>query len=66
MCVGQALTFTRQFLLSASAGRRSGVPGVVVVIADRKSEDDIRRPATAIKDSGESRFLISNPQFTFH
>ncbi|KAB5583833.1 hypothetical protein PHYPO_G00100160 [Pangasianodon hypophthalmus] len=50
--IGQALTFTRQFLLSASAGRRPGVPGVVVIIADRKSEDDIRRPATALRDSG--------------
>ncbi|KAK3575600.1 hypothetical protein QTP86_031147, partial [Hemibagrus guttatus] len=50
--IGQALTFTRQYLLSASAGRRPGFPGVVVVIADRKSEDDIRRPAAALRDSG--------------
>ncbi|XP_060723226.1 collagen alpha-1(VII) chain [Tachysurus vachellii] len=50
--IGQAMTFTRQYLLSSSAGRRPGVPGVVVIITDRKSEDDVRRPATALRDSG--------------
>lgn len=59
VCLGQALTFTRQYLLSENAGRRPGIPGVVVVIADRKSEDDIRRPATALRDSGESNLSLT-------
>lgn len=42
--------------MSTSAGRRPGVPGVVVIIADRKSEDDTRRAAKALRDSGELFF----------
>ncbi|KAI5615015.1 collagen alpha-1(VII) chain isoform X4, partial [Silurus asotus] len=50
--IGQALSYTKQFVLRESAGRRSGFPGVVVIIADRKSEDDIRRLVTEIKGTG--------------
>ncbi|KAL0978337.1 hypothetical protein UPYG_G00169230 [Umbra pygmaea] len=50
--LGQALTFTRQFLLSSTAGRRPRVPGVVVIIADEKSSDNISVSSTAIKASG--------------
>uniref|UniRef100_A0A3P9A9C8 Collagen, type VII, alpha 1 n=1 Tax=Esox lucius TaxID=8010 RepID=A0A3P9A9C8_ESOLU len=50
--IGQALTFTRQFLLSSTAGRRPGVPGVVVIIADEKSSDNMTSSARAVKASG--------------
>ncbi|XP_014022476.2 collagen alpha-1(VII) chain isoform X2 [Salmo salar] len=50
--IGQAVTFTRQFLLSPTAGRRPRVPGVVVIIADKKSSDNITVPASAVKASG--------------
>nr|XP_046198264.1 collagen alpha-1(VII) chain-like [Oncorhynchus gorbuscha] len=50
--IGQAVTFTRQFLLSPTAGRRARVPGIVVIIADKKSSDNITVPASAIKASG--------------
>nr|XP_029519096.1 collagen alpha-1(VII) chain-like [Oncorhynchus nerka] len=50
--IGQAVTFTRQFLLSPTAGRRARVPGVVVIIADKKSSDNITVPASAVKASG--------------
>ncbi|XP_051562763.1 collagen alpha-1(VII) chain-like isoform X2 [Myxocyprinus asiaticus] len=50
--IGRAMTFARQFLLSASAGRRSGVPGVVVIIADEKSADDVSQPAAAVRADG--------------
>ncbi|KAI5109494.1 collagen alpha-1(VII) chain isoform X4 [Silurus meridionalis] len=50
--IGQALSYTKQFVLRESAGRRSGFPGVVVIIADRKSEDDIRRLVTELKGTG--------------
>lgn len=48
------MAFTRQFVLSESAGRRPQVPGVVVIIADEKSADDLSRPAAVVRASGES------------
>ncbi|KTF79638.1 hypothetical protein cypCar_00007789 [Cyprinus carpio] len=50
--IGQAMTYARQFLLSAPAGRRYSVPGVVVIIADRKSTDDLSQPAAAVRADG--------------
>ncbi|XP_042153143.1 collagen alpha-1(VII) chain isoform X5 [Oncorhynchus tshawytscha] len=50
--IGQAMTFTRQFLLSPTAGRRPRVPGAVVIIADEKSSDNITVPASVVKASG--------------
>ncbi|XP_073810467.1 collagen alpha-1(VII) chain isoform X1 [Danio rerio] len=50
--IGQAMTYARQFLLSAPAGRRSGVPGVVVIIADEKSTDNLSQPAAAVRADG--------------
>ena len=46
------MTFTRQFLLSPTAGRRPRVPGAVVIIADEKSSDNITVPASVVKASG--------------
>ncbi|RXN08048.1 collagen alpha-1(VII) chain [Labeo rohita] len=48
----QAMTYARQFLLSAPAGRRYDVPGVVVIIADEKSTDDLSQPAAAVRADG--------------
>uniref|UniRef100_A0A673LG20 Collagen, type VII, alpha 1 n=1 Tax=Sinocyclocheilus rhinocerous TaxID=307959 RepID=A0A673LG20_9TELE len=50
--IGQAMTYARQFLLSAPAGRRYSVPGVVVIIADEKSTDDLSQPAAAVRADG--------------
>ncbi|XP_029631262.1 collagen alpha-1(VII) chain isoform X6 [Salmo trutta] len=50
--IGQAMTFTRQFLLSPTAGRRPRVPGAVVIIADEKSSDNVTGPASVVKASG--------------
>uniref|UniRef100_A0A8B9KU78 Collagen, type VII, alpha 1 n=1 Tax=Astyanax mexicanus TaxID=7994 RepID=A0A8B9KU78_ASTMX len=50
--IGQAMTFTRDFVLSPSSGRRPQVPGVVVIIADEKSADDLSRPAAVVKAAG--------------
>ncbi|KAK2889366.1 hypothetical protein Q8A67_014741 [Cirrhinus molitorella] len=50
--IGQAMTYARQFLLSASAGRRYDVPGVVVIIADEKSTDDLSQPAATVRADG--------------
>lgn len=47
------MTYARQFLLSTPAGRRSGVPGVVVIIADEKSTDDLSKPAATVRADGK-------------
>lgn len=49
---GEAVRFTTQYLLSASAGRRPRVPGAVVIIADRKSVDDLVGASSSLKASG--------------
>ncbi|MEQ2260118.1 hypothetical protein XENORESO_003792, partial [Xenotaenia resolanae] len=50
--IGEALTFTRQYLLTPSAGRRQRVPGVIVIIADRKSVDNLTLAASSLRDAG--------------
>ncbi len=47
------MTYARQFLLSVPAGRRYSVPGVVVIIADEKSTDDLSQPAAAVRADGK-------------
>uniref|UniRef100_A0A3P9NZX5 Collagen type VII alpha 1 chain n=1 Tax=Poecilia reticulata TaxID=8081 RepID=A0A3P9NZX5_POERE len=44
----EAVTFTRQYLLTPSAGRRPRVPGAVVIIADRKSVDNLTLAAVTV------------------
>ncbi|KAK5612077.1 hypothetical protein CRENBAI_000744 [Crenichthys baileyi] len=50
--IGEAVTFTRQYLLTPSAGRRQRVPGVIVIISDRKSVDNLTLAASGLRDSG--------------
>lgn len=49
---GEAVRFTTQYLLSASAGRRPRVPGAVVIISDRKSADDLVGASSSLRASG--------------
>lgn len=51
---GEAVRFTTQYLLTASAGRRPRVPGAVVIIADGKSVDNLTRATSSLKASGKS------------
>nr|XP_048713923.1 collagen alpha-1(VII) chain isoform X3 [Caretta caretta] len=50
--LGAAINFARTYMLSPSAGRRPGVPGVLVVLADSPSGDDAIGPAREIKATG--------------
>uniref|UniRef100_A0A8C0GBP7 Collagen alpha-1(VII) chain n=1 Tax=Chelonoidis abingdonii TaxID=106734 RepID=A0A8C0GBP7_CHEAB len=50
--LGAAINFARTYMLSPSAGRRPGVPGVLVVLADSPSGDDAIGPAREIKAAG--------------
>lgn len=46
------MTFTQQYLLNTPAGRRPRVPGAVVIIADRKSVDNLTIAANNLKATG--------------
>lgn len=54
------MTYARQFLLSTPAGRRSGIPGVVVIIADEKSTDDLSQPAATVRADGKPHKIRPN------
>ncbi|XP_039971818.1 collagen alpha-1(VII) chain isoform X2 [Xiphias gladius] len=50
--IGEAVTFTRQYLLIPSAGRRPRVPGAVVIIADKRSADNLTVAASSLRATG--------------
>ncbi|MBN3274147.1 CO7A1 protein, partial [Polyodon spathula] len=50
--IGEAVQFTQEYILQASGGRRSGVPGIIVILSDGKSADDIIAPCRAAKAAG--------------
>ncbi|XP_069812685.1 collagen alpha-1(VII) chain-like, partial [Dendropsophus ebraccatus] len=47
-----AIDFARNYLFTPAYGRRRNVPGVLVVLADTPSTDDVLQAANAIKTSG--------------
>lgn len=51
---GEAMAFTRQYLLTPVAGRRPRVPGAVVIIADKKSADNLTLAASNLRATGVS------------
>lgn len=51
---GEAMVFTRQYLLTPVAGRRPRVPGAVVIIADKKSDDNLTLAASNLRATGVS------------
>ncbi|XP_078241389.1 collagen alpha-1(VII) chain isoform X4 [Pogona vitticeps] len=50
--MGIAINFARNYMLNPSAGRRAGVPGTVVILADGSSADDAIGPARELKATG--------------
>ncbi|XP_068598196.1 collagen alpha-1(VII) chain [Brachionichthys hirsutus] len=60
--IGEAVTFTRQYLLTPTSGRRPRVPGVVVIIADKKSDDDLTLPASYLKATGVTVLAVGVDQ----
>ncbi|PKU27471.1 collagen alpha-1 chain [Limosa lapponica baueri] len=57
--LGAAITFARTYLLSPGAGRRPGVPAVLVVLADGPSGDDAIAAARDIKAGGVQVLAVS-------
>lgn len=55
---GEAVKFTRQYLLTTTSGRRPRVPGVVVIIADKRSADNLTVAANELRAAGVSAHLF--------
>lgn len=49
---GEAVTFTTQYLLTPAAGRRPMVPGIVVIIGDKKSSDNLTLATSILRATG--------------
>ncbi|XP_066452913.1 collagen alpha-1(VII) chain isoform X1 [Eleutherodactylus coqui] len=50
--IGGAIDFARNYLFTTAYGRRRNVPGVLVILADSPSSDDVLQAANAIKATG--------------
>ncbi|XP_018425152.1 PREDICTED: collagen alpha-1(VII) chain-like [Nanorana parkeri] len=50
--IGGAIDFARNYLFSPVYGRRQSVPGVLVLLADGPSSDDVSQAANAIRATG--------------
>ncbi|XP_018114574.1 collagen alpha-1(VII) chain isoform X2 [Xenopus laevis] len=50
--IGAAINFAKNYMFTTSYGRRNNVPGILVVLADGPSGDDVSEPARVIKDAG--------------
>ncbi|PKU28648.1 hypothetical protein llap_21048 [Limosa lapponica baueri] len=48
---GKALTFIKEKVLTWESGMRRGVPKVLVVVTDGRSQDEVRKAATVIQHS---------------
>ncbi|XP_078718860.1 collagen alpha-1(XIV) chain-like isoform X1 [Lampetra fluviatilis] len=55
---GMALEHARLQNLRPEAGARPGVPAIVVLITDGKSQDDVAQPAAELKSRGVELFAI--------
>ncbi|XP_051270453.1 collagen alpha-1(VII) chain isoform X3 [Dicentrarchus labrax] len=60
--IGEAVTFTRQYLLTTTAGRRQRVPGAVVIIADKKSADNLTVAASNLRTTGVTVLAVGVDQ----
>lgn len=49
---GEAVAFTARYLLTPAAGRRPMVPGVVVIIEDKKSSDNLTLGTSNLRAAG--------------
>lgn len=55
---GLALTFIQENSFSPQSGSRPGVPRVVVLVTDGKSQDDVIPAARSLRESGVEVFAI--------
>lgn len=57
--LGKALTFTKDKVLTWESGMRKGVPKVLVVVTDGRSQDEVKKAAAVIQHSGKQRTPVS-------
>lgn len=60
--IGKALTFIKDKVLTWESGMRKGVPKVLVVVTDGRSQDEVRKAASVIQHSGKQRFCDGTQQ----
>ncbi|XP_015244883.1 PREDICTED: collagen alpha-1(VII) chain [Cyprinodon variegatus] len=60
--IGEAVRFTRQYMLTPTAGRRPRVPGAIVIIADRKSVDNLTLAVSSLRDAGVTVLAVGIDQ----
>lgn len=52
---GKALTFIKEKVLTWESGMRKNVPKVLVVVTDGRSQDEVKKAASVIQQSGKIR-----------
>ena len=52
---GKALTFIKEKVLTWESGMRKNVPKVLVVVTDGRSQDEVKKAALVIQQSGKHR-----------
>nr|XP_012997177.1 collagen alpha-1(XII) chain isoform X1 [Cavia porcellus] len=55
---GKALTFIKEKVLTWESGMRKNVPKVLVVVTDGRSQDEVKKAAFVIQQSGFSVFVV--------
>ncbi|CAI5769701.1 collagen alpha-1(XII) chain isoform X1 [Podarcis lilfordi] len=63
---GKALTFIKDKVLTWESGMRKGVPKVLVVVTDGRSQDEVRKAAAVIQHSGFSVFVVGVADVDYH
>uniref|UniRef100_A0A8D2LYC8 Collagen alpha-1(XII) chain n=1 Tax=Varanus komodoensis TaxID=61221 RepID=A0A8D2LYC8_VARKO len=63
---GKALTFIKDKVLTWESGMRKGVPKVLVVVTDGRSQDEVMKAAAVIQHSGFSVFVIGVADVDYH
>uniref|UniRef100_A0A8C3IIX7 Collagen alpha-1(XII) chain n=1 Tax=Chrysemys picta bellii TaxID=8478 RepID=A0A8C3IIX7_CHRPI len=63
---GKALTFIKEKVLTWESGMRRGVPKVLVVVTDGRSQDEVKKAAAIIQHSGFSVFVVGVADVDYH
>nr|XP_039254928.1 P-selectin-like [Styela clava] len=55
---GQAMTYALKSMLHQRNGNRKKIPDVVLVVTDGRAQDDVKRPARALRKAGVLTFAL--------
>lgn len=62
---GKALTFIKEKVLTWESGMRKNVPKVLVVVTDGRSQDEVKKAAFVIQQSGKHKRGLYGIQYFF-